>query len=84
MFNNLEAEQARKGLTNQDIANYLEISRQSYEIKKKNGNFKYSEITKLLDLFTVSFEYLFAKDEIAQEVENKKRDDTEIPSLLQN
>lgn len=60
MFNNLEAEQARKGLTNQDIANYLEISRQSYEIKKKNGNFKYSEITKLLDLFTVSFEYLFA------------------------
>ena len=31
MFNNLEAEQARKGLTNQDIANYLEISRQSYE-----------------------------------------------------
>ena len=58
MFNNLEAEQARKGLTNQDIANYLEISRQSYEIKKKNGNFKYSEITKLLD-------YLFAKDEIA-------------------
>nr|DAJ80005.1 MAG TPA: SOS-response transcriptional repressor [Caudoviricetes sp.] len=65
MFNNLEAEQARKGLTNQDIANYLEISRQSYEIKKKNGNFKYSEITKLLDLFTVSFEYLFAKDEIA-------------------
>lgn len=65
MFNNLEAEQARKGLTNQDIANYLEISRQSYESKKKNGNFKYSEITKLLDLFTVSFEYLFAKDEIA-------------------
>ena len=65
MFNNLEAEQARKGLTNQDIANYLEISRQSYEFKKKNGNFKYSEITKLLDLFTVSFEYLFAKDEIA-------------------
>lgn len=65
MFNNLEAEQARKGLTNQDIANYLKISRQSYEIKKKNGNFKYSEITKLLDLFTVSFEYLFAKDEIA-------------------
>ena len=65
MFNNLEAEQARKGLTNQDIANYLEISRQSYEIKKKNGNFKYSEITKLLDLFTVSFVYLFAKDEIA-------------------
>ena len=65
MFNNLEAEQARKGLTNQDIANYLEISRQSYEIKKKNGNFKYSEITKLLDLFNVSFEYLFAKDEIA-------------------
>lgn len=67
MFSNLEAEQARKRLTNQDVATYLDISRQSYESKKKSGNFKYSEIAKLLDLFKVSFEYLFAdsKDEIA-------------------
>lgn len=62
MFNNLEAEQARKNLTNQNVADYLCISRQAYEKKKKNGNFKYSEISKLLDLFKVSFEYLFAED----------------------
>lgn len=59
MFNNLEAEQARKGLTNQNVADFLGICRQAYESKKKNGNFKYNEIAKLLDLFKVSFEYLF-------------------------
>lgn len=59
MFNNLEAEQARKGLTNQAVADYLSITRRSYEVKKKTGNFKFTEIEKLLDLFEVSFEYLF-------------------------
>lgn len=59
MFNNLDAEQARNKLSNQEVAEYLGISRQSYESKKKNGNFKYSEISRLLDLFKVSFEYLF-------------------------
>ena len=38
MFRNLEAEQARLGLTNQDVATILGISRVSYENKKKSGN----------------------------------------------
>ncbi len=59
MFNNLDAEQARRKLTNQAVADYLNITRQAYEVKKKKGSFKYSEIIKLLDLFSVSFEYLF-------------------------
>lgn len=62
MFRNLEAEQARKNLTNQDVADYLGLSRQAYEAKKRTGGFKYSEIAKLLDLFEVSFEYLFAEN----------------------
>ena len=39
MFRNLEAEQARKGYTNSDVAKLLGISRVSYENKKKTGKF---------------------------------------------
>ena len=39
MFRNLEAEQARLRLTNQKVADILEISRVSYENKKKTGKF---------------------------------------------
>ncbi len=38
MFRNLEAEQARFGLRNQDVAEKLQISRKSYENKKKLVN----------------------------------------------
>ena len=39
MFPNLQAEQARKKMTNQQVANYLGISRRSYEQKKQSGRF---------------------------------------------
>lgn len=38
MFRNLEAEQARKGFTNSDVAEKLGISRVSYESKKNLEN----------------------------------------------
>ena len=38
MFRNLEAEQARFGYTNQQMADKLGISRVSYENKKKTGS----------------------------------------------
>lgn len=38
MFKNLEAEQARKNMTNQKVADYLGISRPSYERKKRLAN----------------------------------------------
>ncbi len=63
MFNNLEAEQARKNMTNQQVADFLEISRVSYENKKKTGKFYITEISKLCSLFDVKYEYLFATDE---------------------
>lgn len=59
MFKNLDAEQARKGMSNSEVAEYLEISRTSYEKKKKNGNFRLKEINKLLYLFNSTFDYLF-------------------------
>lgn len=63
MFRNLEAEQARIGLTNQDVANKLCISRVSYENKKKSGKFTTLEIKKLCKIFKVKFDYLFETKE---------------------
>ena len=63
MFRNLEAEQARAGLTNQQTAEKLGISRISYENKKKTGKFTTCEIKKLCKMFKCKFDYLFAADE---------------------
>lgn len=62
MFSNLEAEQARKNMTNQQMADFLGISRVSYENKKKTGKFYITEISKLCSLFDVKYEYLFATE----------------------
>lgn len=62
MFKNLNAEQARYGFTNSDIAKKLNISRVSYESKKKSGKFTTWEIKTLCRLFQCKFDYLFASD----------------------
>ena len=59
LFRNLEAEQARKGYTNSDVAKLLGISRVSYENKKKTGKFTTFEIKILCKTFNVKFDYLF-------------------------
>ena len=63
MFRNLEAEQARFSLTNQQVADKLDISRVSYENKKKTGKFTALEAKKLCKIFKVKFDYLFQTDE---------------------
>ena len=63
MFRNLEAEQARKGFTNANMAEKLGISRVSYENKKKTGKFTTFEIKSLCTLFGCKFDYLFETDE---------------------
>lgn len=62
MFRNLEAEQARFGFTNQDVADKLGISRVSYENKKKTGKFTTLEIKALCKLFRCKFDYLFSTE----------------------
>lgn len=62
MFRNLEAEQARFGYTNTDMAKKLNISRVSYENKKKSGKFTTFEIKMLCKLFKCKFDYLFATE----------------------
>ena len=62
MFPNLDAEQARHGKTNADMAVLLKLSgTTSYENKKKNGNFSVSDAIRMCDLFDCDYEYLFAK-----------------------
>lgn len=61
MFRNLDAEQARYGYTNQNMADKLGISRVSYENKKKSGKFTTAEIKVLCKLFKCTFDYLFAE-----------------------
>lgn len=63
MFRNIDAEQARKKLSNADIAKYLGISRITYERKKKSGGFILSEIKLMMKLFDCTFDYLFMTDE---------------------
>ena len=63
MFRNLEAEQARYYLTNQQVADKLKISRVSYENKKKSGKFTALEAKKLCMIFKSKFDYLFETDE---------------------
>lgn len=62
MFPNLEAEQSRMGLNNSKVAEKLNISRVSFENKKKNGKFNRAEIVALCELFHSSFEYLFSEN----------------------
>ena len=63
MFRNLDAEQARHAMTNEDVAKFLDVSRVTYESKKKTGKFTLSEIKSLCGLFSCSFDYLFKTKE---------------------
>ena len=62
MFKNLEAEQKRNGYTNAKMAEYLGISRVTYEKKKRTGMFNRPQIEALLQLFNCKFEYLFEEN----------------------
>lgn len=72
MFPNLDAEQARNRMTNEETARELKLSRVSYEKKKKTGRFTPRECKKLCEVFKVGFEYLFEEeDEIKAGVKRK-------------
>lgn len=62
MLPNLDAEQARAGKTNREMAKILKMSEHTYGIKKRRGTFKQEEIVTLLALFDSTFEHLFAAE----------------------
>ncbi len=63
VLRNLNAEQARLGLTDEMLADELGIVRQTYSLKKENNSFTVSEAKKLTEIFKVDFEYLFKEFE---------------------
>lgn len=62
MLRNLEAEQARKGYTNADMATKLGVCTKTYENKKKDGSFTLTQVKTLMNLFGCDFYYLFSID----------------------
>lgn len=58
-FPNLEAEKARRGMTDDDLAKHLGLTRTAYTKKKNGKRFSITEIDSLLTLFNSNFEYLF-------------------------
>ena len=60
MFPNLEAEQKKNWHTDACIAKKLNLSKRSYESKKKTGRFNLWEMRCLVTLYETSFEHLFA------------------------
>jgi hypothetical protein len=70
MFRNLNAEQRRLNMNNQEVAEYLGYKdRKSYEVKKATGTFTLTDAKKLAKLFGVTLDYLFetAADREAKE-----------------
>lgn len=63
MFKNLAAEQARHKYTDEYVSRKLDISRATYSVKKTKGTFTLPEVRILLEMFNVSFDYLFATDD---------------------
>lgn len=63
MFPNLNAEQARRGLTDEKVAALIGIKRAGYGRKKQNGRFLVDEALSLCKIFGCKFEYLFATDD---------------------
>jgi DNA-binding XRE family transcriptional regulator len=59
LFSNLAAEQAKRGMTDADVAKLVGITAQTYSVKKKRGTFKANECAALCVLFGKTFEFLF-------------------------
>lgn len=63
MYKNIKAEQARRGVTDQDVADYLGISRKTYGKKIHDGNWNDVQAKKLCQYFQKSFDYLFQNED---------------------
>lgn len=68
MYRNIDAEQARIGKTNAEMAVLLGISRSSYEKKKKTGMFSRPQIEMLIAIFSCEFGYLFERTQGNEEI----------------
>ncbi len=63
MYPNIDAEQARRKLTNEYIAGELNLTPYTYGQKKLHGKFTVKEAQTLCKLLEADFEYLFDSKE---------------------
>ena len=63
MFPNLNAEQARRNLSDERLAEMIGMKRAAFNRKKQNQRFIADECQKLCQVFGCTFEYLFATDD---------------------
>ena len=59
IYPNLFTEQAKRSMTDVEVAEKIGISTRTYSRKKQIGGFKGEEITALCKLFNGKYEYLF-------------------------
>lgn len=64
VFPNLNAEQARYGESNNDVAAMLGISRVAYESRKRTGRFSIADANRLCDHYNCEYAYLFSEKPI--------------------
>ena len=57
-YPNIEAERARRGLTNDEVANALGVTRRTYYSWVVKGNIPQPQVSKLSEFFGVSSDYL--------------------------
>ena len=57
-FNNIEAERARQGLTVEELAGQIGISRRTYYTWQSNNNIPASKLIAMAKLFGCSIDYL--------------------------
>ena len=62
MYPNLLGQKAARGLTDDDMAAIIGISRTAYGSKKKSGRFPAKECRAYCRYFGKPFEYLFSED----------------------
>ena len=58
-YPNIEAERARRGLTKTEIATELGVTRKTYVEWVTTGNIPQSKMSKIIDFFGLSADYLF-------------------------
>lgn len=64
MYPNLKAEMVRKGLSLKDLAKQTNIRYETFCKKCRGGaEFTIPEIYKIIEIFGMTFEYLFKRDE---------------------
>lgn len=62
MYPNIEAEQARRRMTNEDFAAALGVTRKTIYNWKKSGNIPQGKLEAMADLFNCSTDYLLGHE----------------------